>query len=114
MHRSQMSCVLAHPNLRAERLTLGVHEDTLLGGLRRTLLLHSVRKVRLGPDESRIEGKGSIDITASLVEFNCLPSVLGSLADKGVRLWSNVRRLRSYCLRNVAFYLVFVKPQRKV
>jgi len=111
MNRSQMSCVLAHPNLRAERLALGVHEDTLLGGLRRTLLLHSVRKVRLGPDESRIEGKGSIDVTSSLVELNCLPSVFGCLTDERIRLWSNVRRLRSYCLRDVAFYLIFVEPQ---
>ena len=106
-----MSCVLAHPNLRAERLALGVHEDTLLRGLWRTLLLHSGSEVRLGPDESRIESKGSIDITASLVELYCLPSVLGCLAGQGIRLWSNVRGLRSYCLRDVAFYLIFVESQ---
>ena len=103
----QVCGLSAHSNLLT---CLVAEEDALLGGVGGWVHAGDARSVAVG----RVDGKGAIDVTARLVEFDGLPGVLGGLADAGTVCNALVLLVvaRVVLLVDVAFDLILAESQR--
>jgi len=69
----------------------------------------------------RVDSKGTIDVTTSLIKFNCLPGVLGRLTYARVGTFDYSWALDLLCVGalnalnwDVSLYLIFSEPKRKI